>query len=133
MTLTLSQATPAELAAASAELDGIRASPAFLLCTVWLRHRDLSPAPVDYPHRWLPIWWIANCMRLTFGGHANDFSMGLALEHRGVELRIGKNGDLEANVDEHLCLEALRDHGYPRRGRHWPQFSNFDPVSAERH
>jgi len=133
MTLT-HQATPAELAKASAELDAIRASPSFHLCTVWLRHRDLSPAPVDYSHwRWLPVWWIANVMRLTFGGHANDFSMALALEARGVEIRIGKTGDLEANVDEHLCLEALRDHGYPRRGRPWPQFSDFDPVSAERH
>jgi len=133
MTLT-HQATPEELAAASAELDAIRASPAFHLCTVWLRHRDLAAAPVDYPFpRWTAVSWICNVMRLTFGGHANDFSMGTALEHRGVELRIGKNGDLEADVSERLCLEALRDHGYPRRGRPWPQFSDFDPASAERH
>jgi len=135
MTLTLSQATPAELAQAGAELDAIRASPAFHLCAIWLRHRDLSPAPVDYPFpRWIAVGWLCNVMRLTFGGSVAELTMALALEARGVALRLHRDGSVEACLDERVPLEAMREHRATRRApRPWPEFSDHAPVSAEVH
>ena len=135
MTLTLSQATPAELAAASAELDAICRTPAYLLCVLFLLHRDLSPAPVDYPHpRWIAVSWICNVMRLTFGGSVAEMTMALALEARGVALRLHRDGSVEACLDERVPLEAMREHRATRRApRPWPEFSDHAPVSAEVH
>jgi len=130
----LAKYTPKELAQAQTELDAICRTPAYHLCRIWLRHRPLYPAPPDYPHpRWISVGWVANVMKHTFGGYANDFSMSLALEHHGVGIRVGRKGHLEADLHEEVVLQALRDHGWPRRGRPWPQFSDHERVSAEVH
>ena len=137
MTLTLSQVTPGELAQAQTELDAICASPAFQLAAIWLRHRDLSPAPVAYPHwRWIPVGWLCSVLRLTWGGSVAEMTMALALEARGVELRLHPDGSIEANIDERVPLEAMRDHGYSRHRpppRAWNAFSDYEPASEERH
>ena len=130
----LAKFTPEQLAQAHADLDAVVAGPAYHLCRIWLRHRPLYPAPVDYPHwRWIPVGWIANVMKHTFGGYANDFSMALALEHHGVGLRVGKKGHLEADLHEEGVLQALRDRGYHRDRtplRPWLEFSDFEPAAT---
>ena len=131
----LAKYTPAQLAQARADLDRAAAGPAYHLCRIWLRHRPLYPAPLDYPHpRWIPVAWVADAMKYTFGGFANDWSMALALEHHGVEIRVGKKGHLEADLHELVVLHALRDfRSDPDRTPPPPrlEFSDFEPDSQE--
>jgi len=131
----LAKYTPGRILQARLDLDAITRRPAYHLCCVWLEQRELVPAPIGYPHwRWIPVSWVANVMKHTFGGYAEEMTMALALEHNGVEIRIDKKGHLEANLYELVLLEALRSaNSSGIKPRPLLEFSDFEPVDPQEH